>query len=231
MPSSSQPPFSIYNESTMHHQLKQHFATDGALLEHQLDGFVIDLYQHHQIYEIQTANFSAIKKKLTTLLDHHPINLIHPIITTKHIRKVTPQGELLSKRKSPRHGTLYDLFKQTVYIPHLLLHPNLTLIGQEVHLQETWCDDGQGSWRRKKFSIQNKQITQFHHTHTLHTPQDYRNLIPFSPSQTFTNKQLSQALKLDRRIIQKFTYTLRIAQILEIVGKEGRALLFAQTRV
>ena len=223
--------FSIYNESDLHHQLKQHFATDGALFEHTIDGYVIDLYQNNQLYEIQTTNFSAIKKKLTALITTHQVNLIHPIIQNKIIRKITPQGELLSKRKSPRHGTIYDLFKQAVYIPHLLLHPSLEIITQFVDLTETWVDDGQGSWRRKHFSIQNKHITSFAQSKTFNTATDYLSLLPFPHDQVFTNKQLAQSLKIDRRIVQKFTYTLRAAGLIEVTGKEGRALLFSQRRV
>ena len=223
--------FSIYNESQLHHQLKQHFATDGALFEHTIDGFVIDLYQNQQLYEIQTGNFSAIKNKLSTLIQSHQVNLIHPIIQNKVIRKISPEGEILSERKSPRHGTVYDLFKQAVYIPHLLLHPSLNIITQTIDLTETWSDDGKGSWRRKYFSIINKQITSYAHSTTFNTPQDYLSLLPYPNDQTFTNKQLSQTLKIDKRIIQKFTYTLRAAGLLEVVGKEGRALLFSQRRV
>jgi hypothetical protein len=223
--------FSIYNESDLHHQLKQHFATDGALFEHTIDGYVIDLYQNNQLFEIQTGNFSSIKKKLAILIESHQVNLIHPIIQNKTIRKISSDGVVISQRKSPRHGTIYDLFKQAIYIPHLLLHPSLNIITQTIDLTETWCDDGQGSWRRKHFSIQNKHITSFAHTSTLNNAQDYLNLLPFPPSQTFTNKQLAQSLKLDQRIIQKFTYTLRAVNLLEVVGKEGRALLFSQRRV
>lgn len=223
--------FSIYNESDMHRQLKKYFSQDGALFEHELDGYVIDLFQSNSIYEIQTGNFSAIKKKLSILLEKYSIYLIHPIIKNKIIIKYAVDGEQISKRISPRHGTIYDLFKQTIYIPEFLYHSNFHLIGQEVDIHEIWIDDGQGSWRRKKFSIYNRNIVAFHKQYSFTNEDDFLKLLPFEKGTQFTNKDLAQSLKVDVRLARKFTFTLRKAGSLEIVGKDGRALLFTQSRV
>jgi hypothetical protein len=57
----------VLNEKPLHAALKQWYAQPGDGLEVTVDGFVIDIVRGHQLIEIQTGHFAAIKKKLSTL--------------------------------------------------------------------------------------------------------------------------------------------------------------------
>jgi hypothetical protein len=62
------------NEKSLHADLKQWLAQPGDQFEVAIDGFVIDIVRGDKLIEIQTRNFGAMKRKLTQLLDHHPVH-------------------------------------------------------------------------------------------------------------------------------------------------------------
>ena len=130
------------NEGSLHASLKEYYRQPGDICEGHVDGYLIDVIQPGRLVEIQTRNFSAIKGKLANLLQNHKVQLVHPITVRRHILRVAPEtGEVLSRRKSPKRGSIYDLFAELVSIPHLLLHPNLTMEAALVVEEEIRCDD------------------------------------------------------------------------------------------
>ena len=63
-----------------------------------------------EVVEIQTGSFSSLKRKLEALLPDRPVRVVHPVAVEKWITKVAKDGTtFLSRRKSPKRGTLYDL--------------------------------------------------------------------------------------------------------------------------
>ena len=138
-----------HNEGSLHAGLKEYYRQPGDICEGCVEGYWIDLIQPERLVEIQTRNFAAIRSKLESLLQGYKLQLVYPIGVERRITKVAPEtGEVLSRRKSPKRGDIYDLFAELVSIPHLLLHPNLTIEAALVVEEEIRCDDGQGSCAR-----------------------------------------------------------------------------------
>ena len=54
-------------ETTLHRQLKERYATEGAVLEQRLGRFRIDVVQRNQLVEIQLAPLAAIRDKIAEL--------------------------------------------------------------------------------------------------------------------------------------------------------------------
>ena len=77
------PTIGTYQEKSLHAALKDWYASPGDLTEHPVDGYVVDLVRGNELIEIQTRNFAAIKRKLSQLLEEHPVRLVHPIPTTE----------------------------------------------------------------------------------------------------------------------------------------------------
>ncbi|MBT5138568.1 MAG: hypothetical protein HOM37_05890, partial [Acidimicrobiaceae bacterium] len=102
--------------------MKADYAEPGDRFEVPLDGFVIDIVRDGSLIEIQTGSFGAMGKKLDHLLPSNQIVVVYPIAVETYLQKpgVTP-------RKSPKHGSVYDLFAELVSIPTLVDHPNLSL--------------------------------------------------------------------------------------------------------
>lgn len=214
------------NENSLHASLKDWYAQPGDRLEAQLDGYHIDILRSDLLIEIQTRNFSAIRSKLAALCQNYPVCLVHPIIQTKWIQRTQADGSPVSRRKSPKSGQPQHLFQEMVRIPHLAAHPNFTLEIVIVHVEETWCDDGHGSWRRKNWSITDQKLLKVIGRKTFNSPSDYLTLLPPGLPPEFTNRDLSDVLRLPIRVSQRMTYTLQKMDALHITGKRGNAHTF-----
>ena len=72
-------------EKSLHSALKDWYAQPGDRLEAQVDGFHIDIIRNNLLIEIQTANFSSLRRKLNLLIQKHPLRLVFPIAKEKWI--------------------------------------------------------------------------------------------------------------------------------------------------
>ncbi len=129
----------LLNEKALHAALKEWYAHPGDQIEVKVDGYFIDIVQgSHRIHEpqgvygsngvqnsqpgllveIQTRNFSAIKRKLTDLTARHCLRLVHPIAQEKWIvKRPKRKGDRMTRRKSPKRGQTVDIFRELVYCP------------------------------------------------------------------------------------------------------------------
>ena len=214
-------------EKSLHAAIKAYLAQPGDLIETSLDGYVIDILRGEQIIEVQTGNFSAMKQKLSKLLGAgHPVRVMYPLPVRKWIVRETGNGEWIGRRKSPTQRRPVEVFRQLVYLPHILPHPNFSLEVLLTHQEEIWRDDGQGSWRRKGWSLFDHQLLEVVGRARFESAVDYLALIPSSVPRPFTNRDLAHVLNISPGLAGKMTYTLRAAGWLAEVGTRGRAKLF-----
>ena len=218
------------SERSLHASLKNWLAEPGDEIEKQVDGYHIDIVRGQLLIEIQTKNFSAIKNKLTRLLEEQQVTLVHPIARVKWIQRIDKRGRKVSRRKSPRRGHIEHLFQELVRIPKLASHPNFSLKVLFIHEEEIWRDDGKGSWRRGKWSISDRRLLKVVDFRDLETTEDYLDLLPDGLAQEFSNRQLSEALGISSHLAGKMSYSLRKMGALETVGKKGNAHLFSTAR-
>ena len=213
-------------EKSLHAGIKEWYGRSGDQFEVQVDGFFIDIVRGEQLIEIQTRHFGAMKRKLGRLLDNHPVLLLHPIAQEKWIVRETAVGQPISRRKSPKKGQALDLFAELMRIPHLLPHPNLVVGALLTRQEEIWRDDGQGSWRRKGWSLHDHRLLEVVGLHTFATPADLLTLLPPDLPQPFTTRHLARLGKLNLNLAQRITYTLSRCDVIAQVGKEGRSNLY-----
>ncbi len=213
-------------EKSLHASLKEWVGRSGDQFELPVDGYYIDIVRDDLLIEIQTGNFAAMKKKLAALLAEHDVLLLHPIAAKKWIVRERGTGEFISRRKSPKNGRPLDLFSELMRLPHLLDHPRLSLGVLMTHEEEILRDDGQGSWRRKRWSKHDRRLLEVVAEHYFDSPLDYLPLLPADLPQPFSNKQLAQSARIRLNLAQRITYTLRRCGAINMVGKDGRALLY-----
>jgi hypothetical protein len=204
-------------EKSLHADLKNWYH------EELVDGFHIDIKRDGLLIEIQTKNFSAMKKKLGKLLSKHPVLLVHPIASQKWIIKRNLKGKLIGKRKSPKKGRAEDIFLELIRIPDLVNHPNLSFDILLVDVEEIWLDDGKGSWRRGKWSIADRKLVKVNSMLHLEKYEEFLQFLPRDLKTPFLIKDLARALKVPDNLARKICYSLRKMGLLEIVGKEGNA--------
>jgi hypothetical protein len=215
------------NEKSLHADLKQWLAQPGDQFEVALDGFVIDIVRGGRLIEIQTRNFGAMKRKLSQLLDHHPVHLIHPIAQEKWIVNLSPDGRPQSRRKSPNSGTTADLFRELVAIPHLMAHDNFSLELLLIQEEETRYFDSTRGWRRRGWLTQERYLLSITSSHIFHTPADLLALLPTTLPAHFTTAHIATDLGIPRALAQKMVYCLRQMELIEAVGKDGRSVLYS----
>lgn len=216
-------------EKTVHAALKRWADENPAHWEVPLpEGFVADVFDGERVTEIQTANFSALRRKLTVLLERYPVTVVHPIVRQKWLCWVDPAtGEVTPPRRSPRRGSWADAGGQLIYLLPCLRHPRLTvtlvLLDVEEHrLADGWGNGGKrGSHRMERYP----RLEQPPQTAKLKVPADYRALLPAGLPNPFTAAEFGKAARLQGRALQG---TLRVLRTMEVITREksGRKFLY-----
>jgi hypothetical protein len=202
----------LLNEKPLHASLKEWYAQPEDQFEVAVDGFVIDIVRDDLLLEIQTANFASIKSKLKNLARSHQIRLIYPIAQEKWIVKLAQdEGGGTTRRKSPKRGRLEDLFREMVSFPQMLTDPNLSLEVLLIREEEVRRYDGKRHWRRRGWVNEE--------------PADWSEFLP-QELETFTARELAEAIGIRRQLAQKMVYCLRQARVVELIGKQRRAHLY-----
>jgi hypothetical protein len=220
------PQIGILAEKSLHAALKAWYARPGDQIEVKVDNFVIDIVRGQTLIEIQTGNFAALKHKLARLLARHRVHVVHPIRREKWIVRQAATGALLQRRRSPKTGQVWDIFNELVYIPHLVSHPNFSLEILFTHEEEILRDDGQGSWRRQRWSLHDRHLLDVVDQVTFGSKAAWAGLLPAGLGQSFTNQALATALQIRLPLARKVSYTLRQMKLITVVGKQGNTLIY-----
>lgn len=221
---------STLNESPLHADLKRWYARPGDRLEMEVDGFIIDIVRDELLIEVQTANLSSLKQKLHTLVKNHHVRLVYPIPQDKWIVKLAEDGKsALSRRMSPKHGQIEDLFGELVRLPRLLANPNFSLDALLIQEEEVRRHDGTRAWRRKGWVTHERRLLEVLDRRLFNAPAELGDLLPATLAEPFTTSDLAAAIARPRRLAQRMAYCLRKMGVIEDVGKEGNAILYARS--
>ena len=102
-------------ETSLHRQLKEHYARPHARYEVPVDGFRIDVVNGRTLVEIQHGSLAAIRDKLRKLLKLHMVHVVKPIVARKCLVKQSRKGgREESRRWSPKRGDLLSIFDELV---------------------------------------------------------------------------------------------------------------------
>lgn len=215
-----------YNEKALHLDLKQWYAQTGDVFEAPLAGYFIDIVRGDLLIEIQTGNFTAIRRKLERLAQTHPVRLVYPIAQEKWIMKVDEQGRRLSRRKSPARRGLTYVFAELVRLPTFLTSANTSLDILLIEEEETRRFDAQRAWRRRGWVTQERRLLRVVESRLWQTPADCLTLLPANLPTPFTTADLAVALEQPRWLAQKMVYCLRAMELIMPIGKQGNAVLY-----
>jgi hypothetical protein len=213
------------NEGSLHAQLKAWYREPGDLLEQPVDGYVIDLVRGDTLVEIQTGGFGPLRRKVERLLAHHPVRLVVPIPLTRQIVRLSPAGEIVSARRSPRRGQPQDVFARLVSLPALLAQPQFELELLLTHEEEHRRHEPGRAFRRRGWVVAGRSLVSVEERVLLRTPGDAAALLPSLPDE-FDTADLASAVGCNRRLAQQMTYCLRALGALETVGHRRRAVLY-----
>jgi hypothetical protein len=220
---------STLNESPLHAALKAWYARPGDQLEVQVGGFIIDIVRGDLLIEIQTGNFASLRQKLAALTGQHPVRLVYPVAKEKWIIKLAEDGRSrLSRRKSPKRGSVEDVFHELVSFPQLLARPGFALDVLLIQEEETRRHDSQRRWRRGGWVTHERSLLAVVDRRHFESPADLAKLLPPTLAEPFTTADLAAALGKPRRLAQRMAYCLREMGVIEATGKSGNAILYTR---
>ncbi|MBE9500991.1 MAG: hypothetical protein IMY87_00985 [Chloroflexi bacterium] len=219
----------VLNEKPLHAALKRQYAQPNDRFEVPIDGFLVDIVRGNLLLEIQTRNFAAVKQKLTSLVSQHHVRLVYPIAQEKWILKLAEDGQSqISRRKSPKRGTLEDIFEELVSFPELLSHPSFSIEVVLIKEEEIRRYNRTRGWRRRGWVTHERRLLQIVARKLLKTPDDLRAVIPSLLAEPFTTHDLAIAMNKSRRFAQKMVYCLRRMGSITSAGKRGNAVLYTR---
>jgi hypothetical protein len=217
------------NENSLHADLKTWFAIPGDRLEVKVDGYVVDILRGQSIFEIQTGNFSSIRRKLKSLTRDHYLQLIYPIAATKWIIKNDGNEKATNRRKSPKRGEIVDVFHELVSIPTMIRRNKFSVRVCLIHSEEIREKSDSWSWRTKGWKTVEQRLLEVVGEREFKTPLDFAHLLPPDTPEIFTTKDLALALARPRRLAQRMTYCLREMGMITAVGRQGNAIRYQRT--
>ncbi|MBT8197236.1 MAG: hypothetical protein KJO84_01915 [Acidimicrobiia bacterium] len=214
-------------EKPLHASLKEWCSLPGDRFEVPVDGFVIDVVRDGLLIEIQTRGFSSMKKKLTALLDEgHRVRIVHPVAVDTWIVKLGDGGELLSRRRSPKHGMVTDIVSELVSFPELLGDPNLEVQVCLVEQDEIREHSDDGPWRRKGWRVTERRLVEVIDDVLLESAADLVGLLPEGLPEPFTTADIATGLGRRRRVAQQLAYCLRKMDAITEIGRKGNAVQY-----
>ena len=199
-------------ETSLHRDLKTLYADQDAQFEVSLGDYRIDVMSGDRLVEIQHGSLAAIRDKVKTLLKHHAVVVVKPIVVQKLIvKRACKDGPVTGRRMSPKHGTLLDLFDELVHFTRVFPHKRLTLEVPLVDIEE-WRYPGHGRrrrWRVADFQIEDQKLMAVHATYRFQTAADLARLVECPVPQPFHTGHLAESLQVHRWMAQRIAYCFR----------------------
>ncbi len=202
--------FSTINESNLHHSLKVLYSEIyQGKTEVEQDGYIYDIVSKNgNIIEIQTKNLSKLLNKIqSTINNGHNVKIVYPLVISKRIKTYDENNKLISNKKSPVKGNIYDIFKEITGLTSILLNPHFSLEIVEIEMTEErkrTNEPVQSKNKKRRYKKNwiktNKYLEEIINTRRFNSKKDYLSLLPASLNQEFTTKDLRNELEKDKTI-------------------------------
>lgn len=207
--------------------MKEFYCDDDAGREVSVEGYRIDAIVEGTLIEIQQASLAALRKKTRALLETHDVIVVKPLSAMKTILRLKRKNGLVATRRiSPRHETIHDLFQDLVHFVNVFPHPRLTLEVLLTEQEETRIPKRKRWYRSKDYSVADRRLVAVRSRHILRTAADLARLLPAGLDECFTTAEIAQLAKIPRWLAQKMAYCLRQTGSISIAGKRRHAVLY-----
>ena len=85
------------NEYSLHSEIKRIYSLPGDRFEVKLDNYIVDILRGELVIEVQTKNFSSLKKKLQTLTKKYQVRVVYPLPEKKWITYITKDNTVVKE--------------------------------------------------------------------------------------------------------------------------------------
>lgn len=218
-------------ETTLHRQLKDHFAGKRGSVEVPLGSYRIDVVRSGRLIEIQHSSLSQISGKIRDLCTEHLVDVVKPLVVRKRLIKMDKkEGSITDQRWSPKQGSLIDLFGELVHFTKAFPHPNLRLIVPQIDVEEIRYP-GHGKRRRRRkndFQVQELKMISLSKSLLFRRASDLLKILGCRLPPKFDTAVISRLAGIDRHEAQRAAYCLREMGAIEQVGKKGNAAVYSK---
>lgn len=213
--------------TSLHQQLKEHYVSDPASHEVDLDDYRIDaIADDGRLIEIQCASLLAIRDKIRRLTKKHQVTVVKPLAWKKKLlKKERRNGKVVSSRYSPAHQTLPYIFLELVHFTSAFPHPNLQLDILLTEQEEVRVPPKRRTWRRKH-SVQDRRLVSVHETVSVSTAEELWEHLGLTLPSRFTTADLATAGDMPRWLAQKAAWCFRQMKLLKPAGKQGNSIVY-----
>ncbi len=219
-----------YKEKFLHLTLKNYLEPNKGFHEIKYLGYVADIINENGIFEIQTGNFGNMKRKLDTFLSENHVTIVYPIVKNRNICWIdTNTGEISLKRMSPKHGSIYSILPELIYILKYINNPNLHFCAVLLNADEYRRLDGWSRDKKKgahKYELIPSEILELIYIPSISECREF--IPPDLLGRSFTIKQYALNAGMNYSNAQKSIKILNSANILCENGKKGREKLFCE---
>ena len=222
-------------ETSLHRQLKAHYAPNEEAIEVQHEGFRIDaVLDSGELVEIQHASLGALRDKTRKLLSQtkNRLRIIKPVLARKRVTTLTDRdGEVKRSRMSPKRGTVVDIFEDLVHFSTVFPRARLTLEIALIEAEEVRLDRKRPTRRGVRHRTIDQRLVEVIDSVELRTKNDLLELLPYTALPTeFDTAELGAAMDRPRWFAQKVAYCLRHTGVAKLVGKRGNSQLYRLTK-
>lgn len=210
-------------EFTLHRQLKALYAGGQAATEVRVSGFRVDAVRDGELIEIQQGPLAAIRNKVHSLLAEHRVRVVKPIVALKHVVRLSGSGgRPVSRRRSPKRGSLLEVFNDLVSFTRVFPHARLTL---ELLLVEV--EERRFARRcRRHYGVEDRCLLGIVGRRHLRTATDLAELLPVRLPVEFDTLSLAEQLGVPRYVAQRIAYCLRETRAVYSLGRRGRNMYY-----
>jgi len=189
----------------------------------------IDIVHRGRLIEIQHSGLAAIRDKIRQLLTGHKVDVVKPLVMRKMLVRLDKKdGEVVSRRWSPRRGCQLDIFQELLHFATVFPHPDLRLITPLVEVEELRYP-GHGRrrrWGKNDFVVQDRQMTQWVECHEYKTAQDLAGLLPKTLPPIFKTGDLATAMNIPASQARQIAWVLRKTGAAVETGKQGNSICY-----
>jgi hypothetical protein len=216
-------------ETSLHQQLKRCYADRDDDTEVVMGKYRIDAIRGDELIEVQCASLSAIRRKCHDLLTRHSVRVVKPVIVRTRIARAKKLGgPVMSRRLSPKRGSVLDIFEDLIYFIRIFPNPNLTLELPLVHVEQLRVPAKKRRRRwRKDYQVQDVRLESIEATIELRQPSDLFRLVGISEDlESFNTLDIARATDRPRWVAQQIAYVLRKTGAIEAVDRNRSGIVY-----
>lgn len=217
-------------ETSLHQQLKRCYAADESDMEVVLGRYRIDAIRDEELIEVQCASLSAIRAKCESLLKRHRVRIVKPVIVRTRIAKIKKAGgKVVSRRMSPKRGSVLDVFEELIYFTRVFPHPNLTIEIPMIEVEQVRAPEKKRRRWHRNYRVHDVRLETIAGHYELREPVDLFQLLDWSsPPDHFNTADLASAIDRPRWFAQKVAYVLRQTGAIDAVNRCRSGVVYRQ---